>query len=219
MKRTLFLLMLGLSISAFTISSAPSLFTATDARAQTAKPPEIRIDPKLFDEFVGQYSLDTNPDVVLSFFREGEKYYLQVTSQGRIEIFPASESNFFLKVLDADATFVRDSTGKVSTMVWRQDANKFTTKRISNVPIIELPIPFDRREEMIRMRDGARLHTLIFAPRNQTESLPIILSRTPYGIGHHRPTASIAATKSWLLTDTFSCFRTFAVVTDRKANS
>ena len=183
MKRTLFFLLLVISLSAFTIGSAPTLFTATGVRAQATKPAEVKIDPKVFDEFVGQYSLDTNPDVVLSFFREGEKYYLQVTNQGRIEIFPASESNFFLKVLDADATFVRDASGKVSSMVWRQDANKVTTKRISNVPIIELPIPFDRREEMIRMRDGVRLHTLIFAPKDQSESLPIILSRTPYGVG------------------------------------
>src|SRR6185369_6205500 len=109
MKRTLFYFMLGLSLTAFTISSAPSLFTATEVRAQASKPPEIKIDPKVFDDYIGQYSLDTNPDVVLSFFREGEKYYLQVTNQGRIEIFPASESNFFLKVLDADATFVRDA--------------------------------------------------------------------------------------------------------------
>ncbi len=44
-------------------------------------------------------------------------------------------------------------------------------------------VPFDRHEEMIRMRDGARLHTLIFSPKNQTERLPIMISRTPYGAG------------------------------------
>ena len=183
MRRTIFCLLLIGSLAILTARVAPDFVKASSAQAPTPKPPEVKIDPKVFDDFVGQYSLDTNPDVVLSFFRENEKYYLQVTNQGRIEIFPASESNFFLKVLDADATFVRDAAGKVSSMVWRQDANKFTTKRISNVPIIELPTPFDRREEMIRMRDGARLHTLIFAPKDQTESLPFIVSRTPYGIG------------------------------------
>src|SRR5262249_22554514 len=33
------------------------------------------------------------------------------------------------------------------------------------------------------MRDGVRLHTLLFAPKDQKESLPILMSRTPYGIG------------------------------------
>ncbi len=43
-------------------------------------------------------------------------------------------------------------------------------------------VQFDRREEMISMRDGVRLHTLIFAPRGQKGDLPILINRTPYGI-------------------------------------
>ncbi len=35
---------------------------------------------------------------------------------------------------------------------------------------------------MIPMRDGVRLHTRIFTPKNQTRPLPIIMKRTPYGI-------------------------------------
>jgi putative CocE/NonD family hydrolase len=35
---------------------------------------------------------------------------------------------------------------------------------------------------MIPMRDGVKLHTLIFSPKKQSEPLPVILSRTPYGI-------------------------------------
>jgi putative CocE/NonD family hydrolase len=41
---------------------------------------------------------------------------------------------------------------------------------------------FDRSEVMIPMRDGVKLHTIIFVPKNLTTDLPIILSRTPYGI-------------------------------------
>jgi putative CocE/NonD family hydrolase len=43
-------------------------------------------------------------------------------------------------------------------------------------------VAFDRREEMIRMRDGVRLHTLIFTPKNQASALPFLMQRTPYGI-------------------------------------
>ena len=41
---------------------------------------------------------------------------------------------------------------------------------------------FARREVMIPMRDGVGLHTLIFTPSEATDSLPILLTRTPYGI-------------------------------------
>jgi putative CocE/NonD family hydrolase len=40
---------------------------------------------------------------------------------------------------------------------------------------------FTRTEAMIPMRDGVKLHTVIFAPREAREPLPILLERTPYG--------------------------------------
>jgi putative CocE/NonD family hydrolase len=47
------------------------------------------------------------------------------------------------------------------------------------------PQPADRfqvRDAMIPMRDGVRLHVKIFTPKDQREALPIIMSRTPYGV-------------------------------------
>jgi putative CocE/NonD family hydrolase len=41
---------------------------------------------------------------------------------------------------------------------------------------------FDMQEVMIPMRDGVRLHTTIFVPKGAHGALPIILTRTPYGI-------------------------------------
>ncbi|HEV8600340.1 MAG TPA: CocE/NonD family hydrolase [Gemmatimonadales bacterium] len=41
---------------------------------------------------------------------------------------------------------------------------------------------FEQREVQIPMRDGVRLHTLIFTPKAQSTDLPLILTRTPYGI-------------------------------------
>src|SRR4051794_23815967 len=40
---------------------------------------------------------------------------------------------------------------------------------------------FVASESMIPMRDGVRLHTRIFVPKDQTAPLPLILLRTPYG--------------------------------------
>src|SRR5262245_15827040 len=45
------------------------------------------------------------------------------------------------------------------------------------------PAPaFDMTEVMVPMRDGVKLHTLVYTPKNQTGNLPIIFTRTPYGI-------------------------------------
>jgi putative CocE/NonD family hydrolase len=45
------------------------------------------------------------------------------------------------------------------------------------------PADYSRTEAMIPMRDGVRLYTTIDAPAQATESLPILLLRTPYGLG------------------------------------
>jgi putative CocE/NonD family hydrolase len=41
---------------------------------------------------------------------------------------------------------------------------------------------FEKREGMIAARDGIKLHTEIYTPKNVTEPLPIIFERTPYGL-------------------------------------
>jgi len=47
--------------------------------------------------------------------------------------------------------------------------------------------PFAYREVMIPMRDGVHLQTVILAPVDQKGPLPIILSRTPYGVRDKAP--------------------------------
>jgi putative CocE/NonD family hydrolase len=44
------------------------------------------------------------------------------------------------------------------------------------------PQEFDIREVLIPMRDGIKLHTMICTPKQMAQPLPIIMSRTPYGI-------------------------------------
>lgn len=41
---------------------------------------------------------------------------------------------------------------------------------------------FEKTDAMIPARDGVKLHTEIYAPKNMTGALPIILERTPYGL-------------------------------------
>ena len=44
------------------------------------------------------------------------------------------------------------------------------------------PKGFDKIEQMVPMRDGVKLHTIIYAPKSPHQPLPIIFNRTPYGI-------------------------------------
>ena len=48
-------------------------------------------------------------------------------------------------------------------------------------------IEYTRSEVMITMRDGVKLYTKVFVPKNATAPLPIMFIRTPYGIGGMEP--------------------------------
>src|SRR3984893_3286101 len=49
-------------------------------------------------------------------------------------------------------------------------------------PAVDYSALFDKTEVMIPTRDGVKLHTEIYAPKNATGPLAIILERTPYGL-------------------------------------
>lgn len=112
----------------FPVPLKPAKVEKTDSEAGTQQK-EISIDPKIFDAYVGDYALDVQPDFVLTFMREGERYYSQATGQGTVEIFPSSDSTFFLKVVDGYITFHRAQDGTVPTMTLHQ-GNDYTAHRI-----------------------------------------------------------------------------------------
>jgi uncharacterized protein len=173
----LFLILLSVLIVAIV-----RLSERADAKQQPQHT-EIKIEPKIFDQYVGQYRLVEDPDLVISFWREGDKIFLQNSlRRTRIEIFPESETKFFPKAVEGTLTFVRDSQGNLSVILHENGADQ-TGKKISDKPDLQVNVPFERREVMIPTRDGVRLHTLIFTPRDQIEPLPILMSRSPYGIG------------------------------------
>jgi hypothetical protein len=83
-----------------------------------AGPSVARVDPAIYDGYVGQYELA--PGFVLTVTREGDRLMTQATGQDRVEIFPSSETEYFLKVVDARITFVRGADGKVTGLVLHQ---------------------------------------------------------------------------------------------------
>jgi putative CocE/NonD family hydrolase len=50
---------------------------------------------------------------------------------------------------------------------------------------------YTKREVYIAMRDGVRLFTAIYTPRDTTRTYPILLRRTPYGVSPYGPDAFV----------------------------
>jgi CubicO group peptidase (beta-lactamase class C family) len=95
----------------------------TAKRTEVGPPPpkehkQVAIDPKLLDNYVGSYELA--PNFILTVTREGDHLFTQATGQGKIEVFPESDHDFFLKVVDAQITFETDSQGRATSLVLHQ---------------------------------------------------------------------------------------------------
>jgi CubicO group peptidase (beta-lactamase class C family) len=87
----------------------------------------IKIDPKILDAYVGQYEL--RPNLIFTMTREGDSLMTQITGQPKFELFPESETKFFLKVVDAQVTFVKDDKGVVTHLILHQGGDR-TAKKI-----------------------------------------------------------------------------------------
>ena len=94
---------------------------AVVARAAIALPPAVG------DRYVGRYELA--PGFVFTVTREENRYFAQLTGQGRAEIFPETEADFFYKIVDAQITFVTDGAGKVTSLILHQNGDH-TAKRL-----------------------------------------------------------------------------------------
>ena len=89
---------------------------------------EIPLDPAIYDQYVGEYELAPGFTVVLS--KEDGKLMGQATGQPKAELFPESETRFFLKVVDGQLEIVKDAAGKVTGIILIQGGQKLPGRKI-----------------------------------------------------------------------------------------
>jgi CubicO group peptidase (beta-lactamase class C family) len=96
-----------------------------------AEPVEVKIDPQVFDAYAGEYAIDNSgQSVVLTFGRQGERFFLQPPGQPPIEIFPSSETEFFIKVAPGRIAFQREADGKVNRVTLKRSQGDVVGQRI-----------------------------------------------------------------------------------------
>ncbi len=88
----------------------------------------ISMDAKIFDAYVGDYLLV--PGFVITITREGEQFFLQATGQPKFDLFAETQTDFFLKVVDAQITFVKDDKGQATQLVLHQNGVDQAAKKI-----------------------------------------------------------------------------------------
>jgi CubicO group peptidase (beta-lactamase class C family) len=90
---------------------------------------EIILNPAVYETYIGDYEFA--PGIILSVTTESQRIFAQLTGQNRVEIFPESATQFFLKVVDAQLTFILEETGKAARVILHQGGRDQTAIRVT----------------------------------------------------------------------------------------
>jgi len=88
----------------------------------------VPFSPDHFDKYTGYYQL--GPSGIFKISLNGDKFFLQLTGQGPVEVYPESETKFFATVVAAQISFVTDAKGNVSELVLHQGGLEQHANRI-----------------------------------------------------------------------------------------
>jgi hypothetical protein len=89
----------------------------------------VALDPAIYETYVGDYEFA--PGIILSVTSESQRIFVQLTGQERVEIFPESATEFFLRVIYAQLTFVVNERDKASRVILHQGGQDQVANRIA----------------------------------------------------------------------------------------
>ena len=91
-------------------------------------PKEAKLSTAQMDQLLGNYELA--PGFILTFTRKENQMFVQATGQPAFEIYPESETKFFLKVVPASCEFVLDGSGVAKELLWNQGGETTPAKKL-----------------------------------------------------------------------------------------
>jgi CubicO group peptidase (beta-lactamase class C family) len=103
------------------------IYKKTD-RPFPAQKTAIALDPKTYDAYLGDYELA--PGFIITIVKRDGKLLSLVAGQPDVELFPESETKFFLKVVEAQVEFVRDASGKVTGLRLTQGGRTMPARKV-----------------------------------------------------------------------------------------
>jgi len=98
-------------------------------RYEQARPrTQTRIDPRRFERCTGFYRHPAG--LVMTVSLEGDRFFLQLTGQPKVELFAESDSIFFLRVVPAQLTFTPGDEGRIDVLILHQGGHDSVAPRI-----------------------------------------------------------------------------------------
>jgi D-alanyl-D-alanine-carboxypeptidase/D-alanyl-D-alanine-endopeptidase len=81
-------------------------------------PPEVSVDAATLAAYEGTYQM--SPGFALVIRAEDGRLFVRATGQNEYELFPETDNRFFMRLVDAQGTFLRNKDGTVDRLLWHQ---------------------------------------------------------------------------------------------------
>jgi len=86
------------------------------------------VSSNLYEALVGQYQL--TPNLILTVTKEDNRLMGQATGQPKVELFPETETKFFMRVVDARIAFAKNEQGQVTGLIFKQGGREAQANKI-----------------------------------------------------------------------------------------
>src|SRR5262249_11782580 len=113
-------------------------FHVVDQRLPVRPPPKVRTEVQLSRATLQRYAgademqaMPPIPPVPVELTDAGVSLWAEVPGKGRLQLFAESETELFLKVMDAQVSMVRDASGDVTGLVLHQGGFHQPGRRLS----------------------------------------------------------------------------------------
>ena len=167
------------------VSAAGSACWAQDEPKKNTEP-RITLSAGDMDAVTGVYGTPTDPDVLISVYREDGKLFAEGERRPRVALSALSKERFVADEVLTEFDFTRDVSGKVTGLSTKgMGGSEPGLVRVEDAPRrLNHFREYMKLDVMIPARDGVKLHVVILRPvgSERGEPLPILMERTPYGV-------------------------------------
>ena len=139
--------------------------------------PSVTLSAAQLAAVSGEYTDTQEPDTPLSFYAKDGIIYVESEREVPTALTAVSETEFTMG--GGKVTF-RFSSGSVQ--IETKNGAPASELRRTGDAVHHIFHHYERREEMIPVRDGVKLHVVILTPTDIPGPLPILIQRTPYGV-------------------------------------
>ena len=87
---------------------------------------KVSVESPILESYVGSYKYQR---FTMKVAKAGKQMKIQITGQDEIEIFPTSENEFYLKIVEAKITFNKNNNGQVESLTLSQGGQEIIYKK------------------------------------------------------------------------------------------